>query len=81
MRLNASIFLGNFQMNFENGNIIYKTALFYQDIDLTINVLDNIVIPNVSILDDCTPIIMRLIYGNLSPLEAFQLRDQSQLEH
>lgn len=78
MRLNGSIFFGGFELNFETGIILYKTSLFFEDIEMTDNVLDNIVISNVGIMDDYTPIILRLMYGNVTPLEAFETRNNNQ---
>jgi hypothetical protein len=82
MRLNKTVFYGSFELNFETGVILFKTSLFAETIDLTPAVLDNIVISNVFVMDDYTPIILKLIYGNLAPLEAYELRfgQQHQLE-
>ena len=82
MRLNTTVFFGNFELNFETGVIVYKTSLYGEDIELTPAVLDNVIISNVYVMDNYTPILLRLIYSNLSPVEAFQLRSgaQPQLE-
>lgn len=82
MRLNSTFFYGSFELNFETGVVVCKTSLFCQDIELTATVLDNIFISNVSVLNDNLPIMLKLMYGNLSPLEALheRLGDQPQLE-
>lgn len=74
MRLNAAVFFGSFELNFETGQIVYKTTLYTEGIELSPVVLDNVVFSNVFLMDNCTPIIFKLMYGNLSPLEAFEQR-------
>ena len=74
MRLNGTVFYGNFELNFETGVIVFKTSLFSHGIDLNPEVLDNIVISNVFVMDDYSPLIMKLIYANVTPLEAYELR-------
>ena len=78
MRLNNTIFFGNFELNFETGQIKFKTSIFYENLELTETAIDSLIIGNVFMMDDCTPAIMKLIYGNLSPLEAFNLRMEQQ---
>lgn len=74
MRLNATIFYGNFELDFESGSIAFKTSIFYDGLELNNIALDNIVINNIHIMDECTPLILRFIYGGISPVQAVNIR-------
>lgn len=74
MRFNSIIFSGNFELDFETGGILFKTGLFCHDIHLTTIILDNLVVPNVSVMDDFTPAILRLMYSPITAIEAFETR-------
>jgi hypothetical protein len=74
MRLNSTIFYGSFDFDFETGVINFKTSLFYDGIEVNDTVLENIIIKNVYIMDECTPIILKFIYGGVSPIDAANIR-------
>jgi hypothetical protein len=74
MRLNATIFYGNFDLDFESGVINFKTSIFYDGIEVNSTVLENVIIKNVYIMDECTPIILKFIYGGISPIDGVNIR-------
>jgi len=79
MRLNATIFYGSFELNFDNGSIAYKTSIFYDGFELNNPAFDNIIVNNIYIMDECTPLILKFIYGGLSPVDALSIRQQKLL--
>lgn len=76
MRLNSTIFYGSFELDFETGSIAFKTSIFYAGLELNNEALDNIIINNISIMDNCTPIILKYIYAGLSPIDGVNIRRQ-----
>jgi len=77
-RLNSVIFLGNFELNFETGGIKHKTSIIYEGVDVPLKLIDNLVIFNISLMDDCTPAILKLMYGETDPIDAFNFRQGQQ---
>lgn len=69
-RANHNLGLGNFEMNFETGEVRYKTSLDAPVSDFTNEIFNKLVYVNVLTLDRYLPGIMNLIYGNVSPQEA-----------
>ncbi len=49
IRLNSIIFFGNFEMDFEDGQIRFKTSLIYEDCKLTNDVMKHIIDGNITI--------------------------------
>jgi hypothetical protein len=68
-RANYGLILGNFEMDFRDGEIRYKTSLIV-DSELSDAVLKRIVYQNLSHIDSYFPGFMKIIYGNISPEEA-----------
>jgi GTP-binding protein EngB required for normal cell division len=68
-RANYGLILGNFEMDFRDGEIRYKTSIIV-DSELSDAVLKRIVYDNLSTLDEYFPGFMKIIYGNISPEEA-----------
>jgi hypothetical protein len=77
-RLNSVIFLGNFELNFETGIIKFKTSILYEGLDLNNKSIDNLIINNLAVMDDCTPAILKLIYGDLNAIDAYNFRQGQQ---
>ena len=76
MRLNGTIFYGSFELDFETGSIAFKTSIFYEGLELNSIAFDNVVINNIHIMDECTPPILKFIYGGITPLEAVNIRKE-----
>ncbi len=68
--LNYGIIIGNFEMNFYDGEIRYKTSLDVDGDRLTPALIKHLVYTNVATLDKYLPGVMSIIYGNLSAEEA-----------
>lgn len=70
-RLNYGKFQGNFEMDFEDGELRYKTSIYYGSQGLNLDVIENMVLTNIATMDRSIGGFMRLIYGNINPLDAY----------
>lgn len=78
-RANSTVLLGNFGMNFEDGEIRYSSAIdLGVDGELTLSMVDGLMMRCVITLDQYTPGIMKVIYANVTPQEAFEEITQAQ---
>lgn len=66
-RANYGIKVGHFEMDFEDGQIGYKTSIFVKGDRLTAALVENLVDINVFTIDDYFPGIMQVMYGGVSP--------------
>ncbi len=69
-RANYGITIGNFEMDFDSGEIHYKTSINVEGDQLSIALVQQLVYANVMIMDQYLPGIMAVIYGKVSPAEA-----------
>ncbi|HLO86700.1 MAG TPA: YbjN domain-containing protein [Nostocaceae cyanobacterium] len=69
-RANSAIVIGNFELDFNDGEIRYKTSIDVEGDRITSALIKQLIYANVSIMDEYLPGIMAVIYGNLSPQEA-----------
>ncbi|MEB3279027.1 MAG: YbjN domain-containing protein [Lyngbya sp.] len=67
--INYGILIGNFEMNFSDGEIRYKTSLDVEGDRLSSTLVKHLVYANVTTMDKYLPAIMSVIFGNLSPEE------------
>ena len=72
-RLNFDKFLGNFDLDFEDGEVRYKTSIIYSEIEPDMEWIDNLIMTNLVIMDQCLPGLTGLMYKDLAPLEAYNL--------
>jgi hypothetical protein len=71
-RLNFFIYYGTFEMNYDNGEIRFKTSIPLDHLTLTEDIIDDVIMSNISIMDECSPAILRLIYGSeLTALDTY----------
>jgi hypothetical protein len=69
-RVNYGLSIGNFEMNWEDGEIRYKTGIVVDGDRLSLALITHLVYANVLAMDRYLPGIMRVTYGNVSPAEA-----------
>jgi hypothetical protein len=74
-RLNFGKFLGNFEMDYEDGEIRYKTSIYWGNLLLDNDILDNLVMTNVITMDTSLPSILKVIYSDMTPSDAYNLVD------
>ncbi len=68
-RANYGLIIGNFELDFEDGEIRYKTSLDVEDVALTPTIFKNVVYANLSMMDQYLPGIMSMLYSTVSPRE------------
>jgi hypothetical protein len=71
-RANYGLILGNFELDYEDGDIRYKTSIDVVDDRLSPELIRNIVYTNVIVMDRYLPGIMQVIYGQVSPADAIR---------
>jgi hypothetical protein len=75
-RLNYEEAFGNFEMDFEDGEIRYKTSIFYESLEPTTQFVKNIIIQNIMSMDDSLPALTGLAFQNMTPIDAFKLVEE-----
>jgi hypothetical protein len=75
-RANYGLTLGNFEMDFEDGEVRYKTSILVGDRELDYPVIKGMVYLNLFTIDKYLPAIMKVIYTNISPEEAITQIEQ-----
>lgn len=77
-RVNYGMVIGNFEMDFEDGEIRYKTSVDVEGTELSSAMIRQIVYANLVITDRYLPGIMLVLYSDQSPsdiLETVELED------
>jgi hypothetical protein len=69
-RANYGMIVGNFELNYEDGEVRYKTSIDIGDSDLSLALVKQIVYPNVATMDLYLPGLMAVIYSNISAADA-----------
>jgi hypothetical protein len=69
-RANYGMRIGNFEMDFSDGEVRYKSSLDFEQEVLTPQLIKNAIYPAVQTMDRYLPGLMRVIYGDQPPIEA-----------
>lgn len=69
-RANYGMNLGNFEMDFRDGEIRYKTSNYLADNELDFPIIKRMVYANLSTMDDYFPGMIKVIYAGASPEDA-----------
>jgi hypothetical protein len=69
-RANYGLFIGNFEMDWSDGEIRYKTSIDVEGDRLSPALVQQMVYANVLMMDRYLPGIMQVLYGNVSPADA-----------
>ncbi|MEH2163453.1 MAG: YbjN domain-containing protein [Nostoc sp.] len=69
-RANSGMMIGNFELDFADGEISYKTSIDVEGDRLSFVLIQRVVYANVTMMDEYLPGILSVIYGNLSAEEA-----------
>ncbi|HEY9830618.1 MAG TPA: YbjN domain-containing protein [Stenomitos sp.] len=77
-RVNYGLRIGNFEMDFEDGDIRYKTSIDVEGERLTPPFVKHLVYNNLSVMDNYLPGIMKVIYGGMSPEDAIAEIEKSE---
>ncbi|MSR54941.1 MAG: YbjN domain-containing protein [Gemmataceae bacterium] len=68
-RANRGMRIGNFELDFDDGEVRYKTSLDIEGGDLTSKMIDNLLRANLTTIDRYFAGMMELIYGEKSPVD------------
>jgi hypothetical protein len=71
-RANYGMIIGNFEMDYSDGEIRYKTSVDIEDVDLSEPLLRHMIYANVLTMDKYFPGLMRVLYGGISPVVAIE---------
>ncbi|WP_073592459.1 YbjN domain-containing protein [[Phormidium ambiguum] IAM M-71] len=69
-KANYGLMIGNFEIDFNDGEIRYKTSIDVENNQLTTNLVKNLVYVNVETMDNYLPGIVGILNNQLSPDEA-----------
>lgn len=69
-RVNYGLYIGNFELDLDDGEIRYKTSIDVEGDRLSPALVRQLAYANVFTMDHYLPGIMRVIYGGASPAEA-----------
>jgi len=72
-RANFGLVIGNFELDYNDGEIRYKTSVDVEGDRLNSPLIRNLVYANVVMMDRYLPGIMAVIYGNVSPVDAIRM--------
>ena len=69
-RANSGMVIGNFELDFADGQIRYKTSIDVEGDSLSSALIKRLVYANITMMDEYLPGIMSVIYSEVSPVEA-----------
>jgi len=65
-RANYGLIIGNFEMDFDDGELRYKTSLDVENVPFTAELLRPIIVANVTTMDHYLPGALAVIFGNVT---------------
>ncbi len=69
-RANYGLRIGNFELDFDDGEIRYKSSIDFEGEELTPGLIRNTMYPGVQTMDRYMPGILSVVYGGKTPEEA-----------
>jgi hypothetical protein len=67
------LWLGNFELDFQDGEVRYKTSLDLADVELTTGLLAALLRSNISTVDRYLPGLMSVLWNDVPPQDAVGL--------
>jgi hypothetical protein len=71
-RANYGLRIGNFELDFSDGEVRYKSSLDFEATELNAQWIRNAIYPAVQTMDRYLPGLMSVIYGGKTPYEAIE---------
>lgn len=71
-RANYGLPLGNFEMDYRDGEVRFKTSIDVEGGELTPTMIENLLKSNLTTMDQYLPGLMRVLYGNVAPAAAVE---------
>ena len=69
-RANYGLLVGNFEMDYNDGEVRYKTSIDVEGDRLSVPLMKRLVYDNLAVMDRYLPGVLSVIYGGASPTEA-----------
>ncbi|MCA9538039.1 MAG: YbjN domain-containing protein [Myxococcales bacterium] len=69
-RANYGMIIGNFELDFSDGEVRYKTSIDVENDRLTVALCRQLVVANVMMMDRYLPGLMQVIYSDVTPVQA-----------
>jgi hypothetical protein len=69
-RMNHHLFLGNFELDFDDGEVRFKTSVVYESVELTVTLIDHLVKSNLAAMNKNIEILSTFALGRLSLKDA-----------
>ncbi len=71
-RANYGMIIGNFELDYGDGEIRYKTSVDVEDIEMSEPLVRHLVYANVLTMDKYFPGLMRVLYAGINPVNAIE---------
>jgi hypothetical protein len=69
-RANYGMRIGNFELDYDDGEVRYKSSLDFEGAELTPELIARAIYPAVGTMDRYAPGLMSVVYGDQTPVEA-----------
>jgi len=69
-RANYGLYIGNFEMDFSDGEVRYKASMDFEGLAVPTLIIKNAIYPTVRTMDKYYAGILAILYGNKTPLDA-----------
>jgi len=79
-RANYGLKIGNFELDFEDGEVRYKTSVDVENDDLTQALVSNHVYANTWTMDRYLPGLLAVVYGDVQPKDAIEQVEKGEEE-
>lgn len=80
-RANYGLRIGNFEMDYSDGEIRYKSSLDFEGVEFLGEMIRTAIYPAVQTLDRYMPGLMRVMFGGLTPVEAIYEIEQNNADN
>jgi len=71
-RANYGMIIGNFELDYADGEIRYKTSVDFEDVGVDESLVRHLIYANVLTLDKYFPGLMRVLYAGIDPADAIE---------
>ena len=71
-RANYGMYIGNFEMDFNDGEVRFKSSMDFEDEALSHNLIRNTIYPSVRLMDTYLPGLMKVVYGGVDARTAVE---------
>lgn len=71
-RANYGMIIGNFELDYADGEIRYKTSVDVEELDVIDPLIRHMIYANVLTMDKYFPGLMRVLYAGIAPMDAIE---------